>query len=172
VPGWVGSASTKWLSTLTVLDAPFKGTYMTGSYIRPRHPIEPAEDAERRGLDRGLAREIDDHLARAEREGEGWRARDAARPRLGRRRTGRAREISSDEGKDVAARAASAADDAACEVRVAHLYVRVQACRPGIRHLLARAWDDRGNAQPAVPAWNPLGYFWNGWHRVGVVVEA
>jgi hypothetical protein len=37
---------------------------------------------------------------------------------------------------------------------------------------LARAWDDRGNAQPAAPNWNPLGYFWNGWHRVGVVVEA
>jgi len=29
-----------------------------------------------------------------------------------------------------------------------------------------------GNVQPAIPAWNPLGYFWNGWHRVGVVVEA
>jgi hypothetical protein len=38
--------------------------------------------------------------------------------------------------------------------------------------VLARAWDDRGNAQPALSTWNPLGYFWNGWHRVGVVVEA
>jgi hypothetical protein len=44
--------------------------------------------------------------------------------------------------------------------------------RPGYVTLLARAWDSRGNAQPAVPYWNPLGYFWNGWHRVGVVVEA
>src|SRR5262245_258455 len=43
VPGWVGSASTKWLSTLTVLDAPFKGTYMTGSYIVPRHAVEPGQ---------------------------------------------------------------------------------------------------------------------------------
>src|SRR5262245_29981490 len=43
VPGWVGSASTKWLSTVTVLDAPFKGTYMTGSYIMPRHAIEPGQ---------------------------------------------------------------------------------------------------------------------------------
>jgi len=41
----------------------------------------------------------------------------------------------------------------------------------GYLTILARAWDDRGNAQPAVPAWNPLGYFWNGWHRVGVVIE-
>jgi hypothetical protein len=44
--------------------------------------------------------------------------------------------------------------------------------RPGYVTFLARAWDDRGNAQPAVPSWNPLGYFWNGWHRVGVLVEA
>jgi sulfite oxidase len=43
--------------------------------------------------------------------------------------------------------------------------------RPGYLTLLARAWDDRGNVQPAVPYWNPLGYFWNGWHRVGVLVE-
>ena len=44
--------------------------------------------------------------------------------------------------------------------------------QPGYVTFLARAWDDRGNAQPAIPAWNPLGYFWNGWHRVGVLVDA
>src|SRR5262245_21978400 len=43
VPGWVGSASTKWLHTLTVLDAPFKGTYMDSSYRVPRHAIEPGQ---------------------------------------------------------------------------------------------------------------------------------
>ena len=43
VPGWVGSASTKWLHTLTVLDAPFKGTYMDSSYRVPRHPVEPGQ---------------------------------------------------------------------------------------------------------------------------------
>jgi hypothetical protein len=42
--------------------------------------------------------------------------------------------------------------------------------RFGYMTFLARAWDDRGNAQPIVSAWNPLGYFWNGVHRVGVVV--
>ena len=43
VPGWVGSASTKWLHTLTVLDAPFKGTYMDSSYVTPRYPVKPGE---------------------------------------------------------------------------------------------------------------------------------
>ncbi|MCX8114622.1 MAG: Ig-like domain-containing protein, partial [Burkholderiaceae bacterium] len=44
--------------------------------------------------------------------------------------------------------------------------------RPGYQTFLARAWDDKGNAQPLVSPWNPLGYFWNGVHRVGVTVEA
>ncbi|MGQ0653751.1 MAG: molybdopterin-dependent oxidoreductase, partial [Betaproteobacteria bacterium] len=43
VPGWVGSASTKWLHTLTVLEAPFKGTYMDSSYRIPRWPTEPGQ---------------------------------------------------------------------------------------------------------------------------------
>lgn len=42
----------------------------------------------------------------------------------------------------------------------------------GYATVLARATDDKGNMQPIVPAWNPLGYFWNGIHRVGFMVEA
>jgi hypothetical protein len=42
--------------------------------------------------------------------------------------------------------------------------------RFGFTTFLARAWDDRGNAQPIVSTWNPLGYYWNGIHRVGVLV--
>ncbi|MGH8700544.1 MAG: hypothetical protein ACREVR_05130, partial [Burkholderiales bacterium] len=43
---------------------------------------------------------------------------------------------------------------------------------PGYATVLARARDDKGGVQPIVPAWNPLGYFWNGIHRVGFMVEA
>ena len=43
---------------------------------------------------------------------------------------------------------------------------------PGYATVLARATDDKGNMQPIVSTWNPLGYFWNGIHRVGFVVEA
>ena len=42
----------------------------------------------------------------------------------------------------------------------------------GYTTVLARATDDQGNVQPIVPPWNPLGYFWNGIHRVGFMVEA
>jgi sulfite oxidase len=38
--------------------------------------------------------------------------------------------------------------------------------------VLARATDETGRMQPLASAWNPLGYFWNGWHRVGFNVGA
>jgi len=43
--------------------------------------------------------------------------------------------------------------------------------KTGFQTVLARATDDQGNVQPFIPAWNPLGYFWNGVHRVGFMVE-
>jgi hypothetical protein len=38
--------------------------------------------------------------------------------------------------------------------------------------VLARATDDAGRTQPLASAWNPVGDFWNGWHRVGFIVGA
>ena len=37
--------------------------------------------------------------------------------------------------------------------------------------ILARATDEKGNTQPVTATWNPLGYFWNSIHRVGIVVD-
>ena len=47
-----------------------------------------------------------------------------------------------------------------------------RASAPGYTTVLARASDDRGNVQPLITKWNPLGYFSNGVHRVGFLVEA
>lgn len=170
VPGWVGSASTKWLHTLMVLDAPFKGTYMTSSYIVPRYPVAPGQKMPPDAVST-----------------EAWPIKSMitspapnARFKAGQALTVRGRawvgegavervEISADEGKSwQRAELARAADKYAWRTFTYELRPE----RPGYVTLLARAWDDRGNAQPATPAWNPLGYFWNGWHRVGVVVEA
>jgi hypothetical protein len=77
-------------------------------------------------------------------------------------------EVSTDEGRSwQAAQLARAASKYAWR-SFTHEF---KPARPGYATILARAWDDRGNVQPAQPAWNPLGYFWNAWHRVGVVVE-
>jgi DMSO/TMAO reductase YedYZ molybdopterin-dependent catalytic subunit len=170
VPGWVGSASTKWLGTLTVLDAPFKGTYMNSSYVVPKWPVDPgsrmppetvsaqawpvksmitspAPEARVKGSTtitvRGRAWVGEGSISHVEisvDEGATWQRASLAR-----------------RGDKYAWRAFS---------------FRYQPERFGYTTFLARAWDDRGNAQPMLPAWNPLGYFWNAVHRVGVMVEA
>jgi sulfite oxidase len=170
VPGWVGSASTKWLHTLTVLDAPFKGTFMTSSYVMPRHPVEPGQKM------------TSDTVS-----AEAWPVKSMitspapnARVKLGNKVAVRGHawvgegsvervEISTDEGKSwQRAELAKPGDKYAWRT----FTYDFAAAAPGYVTLLARAWDDRGNAQPMVSTWNPLGYFWNGVHRVGVVVEA
>jgi DMSO/TMAO reductase YedYZ molybdopterin-dependent catalytic subunit len=170
VPGWVGSASTKWVHTVTVLDAPFKGTYMTNSYVMPKWPVAPGT--------RMPAEVVST---------EGWPIKSMmtspapnARFKGGERITVRGRawvgegdvdrvEVSTDEGKTwQRARIARGGDKYAWRT----FTLDVNPERFGYVTFVARAWDDRGNAQPAVPYWNPLGYFWNGWHRVGVLVEA
>lgn len=170
VPGWVGSASTKWLHTLTVLAEPFRGTYMDDSYRVPRQPVAP-----------GSAMPADSVPT------EAWPVKSMitfpapeARFRVGDTITVRGRawvgegrvegvEVSGDEGITWQ-RARLAQRGARYAWRAFSLPFRPR--QPGYQTFLARARDDRGNVQPIAAAWNPLGYFWNGVHRVGVIVEA
>ncbi len=169
-PGWVGSASTKWLHTITVLDAPFKGTYMDSSYRVPQHPVQPGQKMPADAVST-----------------EGWPIKSMitfpapnATFKPGATITVRGKawvgegsvdrvEISADEGKTW--RPAQLAKAGGRRAWRTFTYEH-KAEAPGYVTFLARAWDDRGNAQPAQPYWNPLGYFWNAWHRVGVVVAA
>jgi len=168
VPGWVGSASTKWLHTITLLDAPFKGTYMDSSYRVPRTPIEPgtkmppdAVSAESWPIKSMITWPVPNARVKGAVtvRGRAW---------VGEGLVERV-EISTDEGKSwQRAQLAPVGDRYAWRT----FTYEHKPDRPGYVTFLARAWDDRGNPQPAIPAWNPLGYFWNGWHRVGVLVEA
>jgi DMSO/TMAO reductase YedYZ molybdopterin-dependent catalytic subunit len=170
VPGWVGSASTKWLHTLTVLDAPFKGTYMDSSYRVPRHPVEPGQKMPGDAVttEAWPVKSIITSPAPNARVKGGTPLAVRGRAWVGEGAVERV-EISSDEGRSwQRAELARRGDKYAWRAFTYEFSPK----QPGYVTLLARAWDDRGNAQPAVPAWNPLGYFWNGWHRVGVMVEA
>jgi DMSO/TMAO reductase YedYZ molybdopterin-dependent catalytic subunit len=167
-PGWVGSASTKWLHTLTVLDAPFKGTYMDSSYRVPKNAVAPGSKMPADAVST-----------------EGWPIKSMitfpapnATAKVGTTITVRGKawvgegsvdrvEVSVDEGKTW--RNAQLAKSTGRYAWRTFTYEH-KADAPGYVTFLARAWDDRGNAQPAQPHWNPLGYFWNAWHRVGVLV--
>jgi len=170
VPGWVGSASTKWLHTLTVLDAPFNGTYMNNSYIVPRSPVAPGEKMppETVSAEAWPVKSMITSPAPNARFKGGGSIAVRGRAWVGEGEVAKV-EISTDEGQTwQPARLSRDGDKYAWR----SFTYEFKPERPGYLTLLARAWDSRGNAQPAAPSWNPLGYFWNGWHRVGVVVEA
>jgi DMSO/TMAO reductase YedYZ molybdopterin-dependent catalytic subunit len=170
VPGWVGSASTKWLHTLTVLDAPFKGTYMDGSYRIPQRPVKPGERmppnamiTEAWPVKSMITFPAPNAVFRVGGsvpvEGRAW-VGEGAIDKV---------ELSFDEGASWRRATLAAAGDKYAWRVFSHRFVPKT---PGYVTVLARATDDKGNLQPIVSAWNPLGYFWNGIHRVGFVVEA
>lgn len=170
VPGWVGSASTKWVHTITVLDAPFKGTYMDSSYRIPRTPVKPGEKMPPdavvteawpvKSMITSPAPNAAFKLGQAVLiEGRAW---------VGEGDIDRV-EVSFDEG---ASWRRAYLDSSGDKYAWRTFSFDFRPRRAGYATVLARATDDRGNVQPIVPAWNPLGYFWNGIHRVGFVVEA
>ena len=169
VPGWVGSASTKWLVGIEVLDAPFKGTYMDDSYRVPAHPVAPGEKMPKESVSTeawpvksvitapapGAKFKIGDSIVVA---GKAWAGENSITKV----------EISLDEGVSwTRATLAKPGDKYAWRL----FSYTVQPRRQGYMTILARATDSKGIVQPIVATWNPLGYFWNGIHRVGVTVE-
>jgi DMSO/TMAO reductase YedYZ molybdopterin-dependent catalytic subunit len=170
VPGWVGSASTKWLHTLTVLESQFKGTYMDGSYRIPRHPVRPGDkmppDAvvtEAWPVKSMITHPAPNAVFKLGKpmliEGRAW-VGEGSIDRV---------DVSFDEGASWRPAAINAGADKYAWRVFSYEYVPR---RPGYATVLARARDNQGNVQPIQPAWNPLGYFWNAIHRVGFVVEA
>jgi DMSO/TMAO reductase YedYZ molybdopterin-dependent catalytic subunit len=170
VPGWVGSASTKWLHTLTVLAEPFRGTYMDDSYRVPRHAVPPgsAMPADSVPTEAWPVKSMITWPAPDTRFRVGDSITVRGRAWVGEGRVSRV-EVSADEGVTwQRAKLAQPGDRYAWRA----FSVTFRPRQPGYRTFLARARDDRGNVQPMATAWNPLGYFWNGVHRVGVMIEA
>lgn len=168
VPGWAGSASTKWLHTLTVLDAPFKGTYMDDSYRIPKFPLMPGDKMppDAVSTEAWPIKSMITFPAPNAKLVAGKRVTVRGKAWVGEGRVERV-EVSTDEGATWQ-RASLRTQGDRYAWRTFTLDYEPE--RFGYMTFLARAYDDRGNVQPIVAAWNPLGYFWNGIHRVGVVV--
>lgn len=170
VPGWAGSASTKWLHTLHVLDAPFKGTYMDSSYRIPRNAVRPGEKmpsdtlvTEAWPVKSMITYPAPNAVFNLERpllvEGRAW-VGEGSITRV---------ELSFDEGISWRRAHLQSGQD---KYAWRSFSVEYRPVKPGFVTALARASDDRGNVQPIVSPWNPMGYFWNGVHRVGFMIEA
>lgn len=170
VPGWAGSASVKWLHTLNVLDAPFKGTYMDTSYRIPRDAVRPGEKMPPDALvtEAWPVKSMITYPAPNAVFKLGHSVLVEGRAWVGEGAIAKV-ELSFDEGVTwQAAQINNATDKYAWRI----FSVEFKPAKAGFTTALARATDDRGNSQPMVARWNPLGYFWNGVHRVGFVVEA
>lgn len=170
VPGWAGSASIKWVARIEVLDAPLKGPYMDASYRIPVHSVEPGSKMppDAAITEAWPVKSIITHPAPSGRfklgrpllvSGKAW-AGDVGVAGV---------EVSFDEGQSWQRTELNAPGDKYAWNTFSYTYTPQ---RPGYITVLARATDKRGIAQPLVTPWNPLGYFWNGWHRVGFVVDA
>jgi DMSO/TMAO reductase YedYZ molybdopterin-dependent catalytic subunit len=169
VPGWVGSASIKWLSGIDVLDAPFKGTFMDRSYRVPRRPILPGDKMPPDAV--STEAWVVKSIITVPRPNDRYRAGGLLVVRgsawAGDNDIDRV-ELSFDEGVSWERAKLWATGDKYAWRRWS---LEVPLNRAGFMTILARATDDKGNVQPIIPAWNPLGYFWNGIHRVGILVE-
>ena len=170
VPSWAGSASVKWVARIEVLPAPLKGPYMDESYRIPRDPVEPGSKMPQDALmtEGWPVKSIITNPAPSARVAAGKPMLVAGKAWAGERDISRV-ELSFDEGRTWRRAELNPAGDRYAWRTFSLAYTPP---RSGYTTVLARATDDAGNMQPAVAPWNPLGYFWNGWHRVGFLVTA
>jgi hypothetical protein len=143
---------------------------MTSSYVMPRNPVEPGQKmaGETVSTEAWPVKSMITSPAPNTRFKPGARIPVRGRAWVGEGAIDRV-EISTDEGRTWQRAQLSAPADKYAWRRFS---LTLEPKQAGYVSVLARAWDDRGNPQPVVSTWNPLGYFWNGWHRVGVMVEA
>src|SRR5579883_2703840 len=168
-PGWVGSASCKWLTDIKVLDKEFEGNFMKPGYRFPNHPGKPGEainpydtypltaltvkslialPAESQSNNRTI------HL-----QGTAW-AGEADITRV---------ELSTDGGSTW--KPAKLGHDHAKYAWRLWSY-KWKAPRSGDYTILSRATDSQGRTQPATPVWNPSGYLYNTYDQVKIHVQA
>jgi sulfite oxidase len=167
VPGWVGSASCKWLKEIKVLDAEFAGTFMNPGYRLPNHPIQPGDVVKPEdthpltalNVKSVIAGPLDGSRLKAGRlsvHGAAW-AGEAEVVKV---------EISTDDG--------ASWNPAMLGHDQSHYAWRLWTfswnAKRGDYTIFSRATDSKGRTQPESPAWNPSGYLNNAVDQVKVHV--
>jgi sulfite oxidase len=158
VPGWVGSASVKWLERILLIPEEFSGPFMKRSYRAPRAEDEnetySLQSLEVKSLIVGPADGAKLPAGRTTVWGWAW----AGEGELS------GIDVSTDGGK-----AWKAAQFVGRWDRYSwRKWEFAWEAPPGRHTLMARATDSLGRIQPASRAWNPLGYRWNVIHAVTV----
>ena len=168
VPGWVGSASCKWLTELRVLEAEFVGNFMNPGYRMPNQPVQPGQAVKPEDTHPLTALTVKSVIAapsdganvnpgRVMVHGAAW-AGEADITKV---------EISTDGG--------ASWNPAALSHEQAHYAWRLwsyawRADKAGDHAIMSRATDNLGRTQPTAAVWNPSGYLYNAIDQVKVHV--
>jgi sulfite oxidase len=168
VPGWIGSASCKWLAEIKVLEAEFAGNFMNPGYRLPNQPVKPGEAVKPEdthpvtalGVKSVIAGPSDGATVRAGRmnvHGAAW-AGEADLVKV---------DISTDGGANW--------NPARLGHEQSHYAWRLwsyewKPTKSGEYTLQSRATDSQGRTQPATAVWNPSGYLYNAIDEVKVHV--
>lgn len=168
-PGWIGAASTKWLTEITVLDHEFDGNYMKPGYRIPTRALAPGEDLKPDDVTVPVTRlNVKSVIANP---GDGSTARTGIIPIHGAAWAGEADvtrvDISTDGGKSWTP-AELGGDHAKYSWRLWKYPWKAKTA--GDYVIMSRATDSNGQVQPAQAAWNPSGYLWNAIDQVKIHV--
>ncbi len=171
VPGWIGSASIKWLQEIRVLAHEFHGFYMDPGYRIPVASPSGPESGSAKTVSltslrvKSIIAEPADgavlELSPGQRmtvRGASW-AGESAIARV---------EISTDDGRTWHPTTLGP-DQAKYAWRLWDYDWRPN--RPGAYVILSRATDSAGRTQPMEPRWNPGGYLWNGVDKIHVEIR-
>jgi DMSO/TMAO reductase YedYZ molybdopterin-dependent catalytic subunit len=169
VPGWIGAASCKWLSEITVLDKEFDGNFMKPGYRLPNHPLKPGDPLNVDDSHVVTALSVKSVIAGPT---DDWTTKSRTVHISGAAWGGEADivkvEISTDAGATWQA-AQLGRDRSKYAWRLwSHSW---KAPKAGDYTILSRATDSQGRTQPATAEWNPSGYLYNAYDQVKIHVE-
>lgn len=168
-PGWVGAASCKWLSEITVLDKPAEGNFMSPGYRFPNTPGKPGEAVKPEDTHSLTALTVKSTIAGPS---DGAKLKPGAQNIQGVAWAGEAEitkvEVSTDGGSSW--NAAQLGKDQAKYAWRLWSYPW-KPTRSGDYVILSRATDSQGRVQPDEAVWNPSGYLYNACDQVKVYVQ-
>jgi len=160
VPGWIGSASIKWVERILVIPEEFNGAFMKRGYRAPRAEDEKdtysLQSLEVKSLIIGPASGTRLSAGRISVWGWAWSGEGEL--------TGL--DVSTDGGKSWKPGTFIGSWDRYSWRKWEHAWDAT----PGRHTVMARATDSLGRVQPTSRAFNPLGYRWNVIHAVEVDV--
>lgn len=175
VPGWIGSASIKWLTEIRVLTHELRGYFMDSAYRLPASSIEGSRENSTVPAAKQLGTVITSlpvkSIIAAPEEGaivsSGGLVRVFGAAWAGESTVARV-EISTDDG-----RSWQPANLGSERARYAWRLWEFEWKPPkeGTHVILSRATDNRERSQPLEMRWNPGGYLWNAADRVRVTVS-